>query len=93
MKVTDLAEWNTLTVEEQARLRDMYQVGSDDELPEALTPSMAGTAPTPAATSKTATKSTGKTTIITPKEGSTVTVNADKVTVHEKGAAEEVVSE
>lgn len=89
MKVTDLAEWNTLTVEEQARLRDMYQVGSDDELPESLTTPMekaeAAKTPPPAP----ATKSTGKTTVITPKAGSTVTVNAESVTVHEKGTGVE----
>lgn len=45
MKVTELKNWNTLTPEEQARLRDMYNVGEDDELPEAITKTMAQPAP------------------------------------------------
>lgn len=33
MKVTELKDWNKLTPAEQARLRDVYNVGADDELP------------------------------------------------------------
>lgn len=87
MKVTELKDWSKLTPEEQARLREVYQVDSDDELPESLTQTMAQPAPTePTAESPTP---EGKTTIITPKEGSTVTVNAESVTVHEKDAGVE----
>jgi hypothetical protein len=37
MKITELKDWGTLTAEEQARLREAYQVGEDDELPESFT--------------------------------------------------------
>ena len=45
MKVTELKDWNTLTPEEQARIRDVYNVGEDDELPESITKTMAQPAP------------------------------------------------
>lgn len=45
MKVTELKDWDKLTPEEQARIRDMYNVGADDELPEAFTKTMAQPAP------------------------------------------------
>ena len=41
MKVTELKDWNKLTPEEQARLRDVYQVDEQDNLPEAITKTMA----------------------------------------------------
>lgn len=41
MKVTDLKNWHTLTPEEQARLRDVYQVDEEDNLPESITKTMA----------------------------------------------------
>lgn len=88
MKVTELKDWNLLTSEEQARLRDVYQVGADDELPETLTKTMAQPAPVNSDIQESPTTE-GKTTIITPKEGSTVTVNAESVTVHEKDAGVE----
>lgn len=77
MKVTELKDWNTLTPQEQARIRDMYQVGADDELPASITKTMANPAPTgdPTPTS---------TEVITPKEGSTVVVNAENVVVNER---------
>jgi len=37
MKITELKDWNILTPEEQARLREVYQVGANDELPESFT--------------------------------------------------------
>lgn len=61
MKITDLKNWNSLTPDEQARLRDMYQVGTDDELPESITQTMAN--PTP-----TGQPEPGTTEVITPKE-------------------------
>lgn len=45
MKVTELKDWKTLTPEEQARLRDVYNVGADDELPKSMTKTMAQPAP------------------------------------------------
>lgn len=45
MKVTELANWNNLTPEEQARVREMYNVDSEDNLPELMTKSMAEPAP------------------------------------------------
>lgn len=45
MKVTDLKDWNKLTPEEQARLRDMYDVDENDNLPESITKTMANPAP------------------------------------------------
>lgn len=46
MKATDLKNWNQLTPEEQARLRDVYQVDENDNLPETITQTMANPAPT-----------------------------------------------
>jgi len=37
MKITELKDWSLLTPEEQARLREVYQVDADDELPESFT--------------------------------------------------------
>lgn len=45
MKVTELKDWNKLTPEEQARLRDVYQVDQDDNLPESITKTMAQVLP------------------------------------------------
>lgn len=45
MKVTDLKDWNRLTQEEQDRLREMYNVDSEDNLPESITKTMAQPAP------------------------------------------------
>lgn len=45
MKVTELANWNTLTPAEQDQLRNAYNVGADDELPESMTKSMAQPSP------------------------------------------------
>lgn len=41
MKVTDLKDWNKLTPEEQARIRDVYQVDAEDNLPSIITKTMA----------------------------------------------------
>lgn len=41
MKVADLRNWTSLTKEEQARLRDVYQVDKNDNLPEHVTKTMA----------------------------------------------------
>lgn len=46
MKVTDLKRWNDLTPEEQARLRDVYQVDENDNLPENITKTMGDPVPT-----------------------------------------------
>lgn len=45
MKVTELKDWSTLTPDEQARLRDMYNVGADDELPQTITKTVGNPAP------------------------------------------------
>lgn len=34
MKITELKDWDKLTPEEQARLREMYQVDEEDNLPD-----------------------------------------------------------
>lgn len=41
MKVTELKDWDKLTPEEQARLKDVYQVDAEDNLPEPITKTMA----------------------------------------------------
>jgi hypothetical protein len=46
MKITELKRWNDLTPEEQARLRDVYQVDENDNLPESITKTMANSSPT-----------------------------------------------
>jgi len=46
MKVTELKNWNQLTPEEQARLRDIYNVDTEDNLPESITKTMANPTPT-----------------------------------------------
>ena len=40
MKVTELKDWNLLTPEEQARLKEVYNV-EEDELPQDMTKTMA----------------------------------------------------
>jgi hypothetical protein len=45
MKVTDLKDWSKLTPAEQARLKEVYNVGADDELPTNITKTMAQPAP------------------------------------------------
>lgn len=70
MKVTELKDWNKLTPEEQARLRDVYEVGADDELPESITKTMAQ--PTPADVE-----------IGTPENPSTVVIHTESVVVNE----------
>lgn len=42
MKVTELKDWNLLTPEEQERLREVYGVDDNDNLPEEITKTMAG---------------------------------------------------
>jgi hypothetical protein len=46
MKVTELKDWNKLTPDEQARIRDVYNVDKDDNLPEDMTKTMGQPAPT-----------------------------------------------
>lgn len=46
MKVTELKDWNKLTPEEQVRLREIYNVDAEDNLPESITKTMAQPAPT-----------------------------------------------
>lgn len=46
MKVTELRNWNSLTPEEKERLRDVYNVDENDNLPENITKTMAQPAPT-----------------------------------------------
>lgn len=41
MKVTELKDWKKLTPKEQKRLRDIYNVDENDNLPEAITKTMA----------------------------------------------------
>lgn len=40
MKVTELKNWNALTPEEQARLKEVYNV-EDEQLPQEMTKTMA----------------------------------------------------
>jgi hypothetical protein len=45
MKVTELKNWANLTPQEQDRIRDVYQVDEDDNLPANITKTMAQPAP------------------------------------------------
>lgn len=42
MKVTELKDWNKLTPTEQDRLKKVYNVDKDGNLPEVITKTMAG---------------------------------------------------
>lgn len=45
MKVTELKAWKTLTPQEQARLKEIYNVDKKGNLPESMTKSMGQPAP------------------------------------------------
>ncbi len=45
MNVTDLKKWNSLTPEEQERLKNAYNVDADGNLPESITQTMAQVSP------------------------------------------------
>lgn len=45
MKVTELRSWNELTPKEQERLRKVYNVDKNDNLPDSITKTMANPAP------------------------------------------------
>lgn len=45
MNVTELEDWNSLTPQEQERLKDIYNVDADGNLPETITQTMAQESP------------------------------------------------